>query len=139
MFGYVFDFKEKEESDHPFDTERIISQITKDKNIYSVNHVIIADTVEEKKNLLGQVQADIFLDAKDVTVAENKLMLHLAWDNLYTALNNLKEESGLGFITPGGHVMSASEYLAYLLYVHKRQGDIALELSHAMAYEYISA
>ena len=55
MFGYVFDFKEKEESNHPFESEKMVSEIKKDKRIYSLGHVIVADTLKEKKNLLGQV------------------------------------------------------------------------------------
>ena len=139
MFGYVFDFKEKEESNHPFESEKMVSEIKKDKRIYSLGHVIVADTLKEKKNLLGQVQSDFFVDEKDVTVSEGHLYLHLSWDRLFAALDELKDEPGLHFVSSYGHLMSASEYPAYLIYVHKKQGDIVLELSHAMAYEYISA
>lgn len=139
MFGYVFDFKEKEESNHPFESEKMVSEIKKDKRIYSLGHVIVADTLKEKKNLLGQVQSDFFVEANDVSESEGHLYLHLSWDKLFAALDELKDELGLHFVSSYGHLMSASEYLAYLLYVHKKQGDIVLELSHAMAYEYISA
>ena len=139
MFGYVFDFKEKEECDHPFDTEKIISGLKECSAMYAVHHVLVAGSLDEKRKFLEQVRADFLADAKDVVVSEGKLYIELSWDNLYTALNTMEDDMDVWVVSSSGHLMTAGQYLAYLLYVHKKQGKIELELSNAMAFEYLKA
>lgn len=139
MFGYVFDFKEKEECDHPFDTEKIVSGLKECSAMYAVHHVLVADSLDEKWKFLEQVRADFPADIKDVFVTKGKLYIELSWDNLYTALNTMEEDMDVWVVSSSGHLMTAGQYLAYLLYVHKKQGKIELELSNAMAFEYLKA